>query len=93
MPEIIARHLTITGRVQGVGYRYSLHKQAQALGVLGWCKNLTNGSVEVHVQGPEPAVTEIVGWCYDGPPHAVVSAIEVREETPDNSLQAFEVRR
>ena len=68
--------LVIYGRVQGVGYRYSAKKKAQLLGIRGSVQNLGDGSVFVTAQGEKEAMANFVGWCYKGPPGALVRNIE-----------------
>ena len=76
-----AVHLTITGRVQGVGYRDFLDRQAKALGLSGWVRNRRDGSVEAVVVGPSPAVETIVTACRRGPPAAAVKEAKVADYT------------
>jgi acylphosphatase len=76
---MIARRLVIRGRVQGVGYRYSMVGAAQTCDVAGWVRNLRDGSVEAMVQGETEAVESIVAWCRRGPHGAHVIAVEVSE--------------
>lgn len=76
MAEKVLR-LEIRGRVQGVGYRWTMVEQARRLGLRGWVRNRRDGSVEAVVAGPAPAVEAIVGWAWRGPVSAVVSAVEV----------------
>ena len=71
----ITRHITISGRVQGVGYREALRSQAEASGVTGWVRNRRDGTVEAVLQGDEEAVTALVGWARRGPPAAAVSEL------------------
>lgn len=73
-----ARLLTIAGRVQGVGYRDWMCAQAEALGVSGWVRNDTAGTVVALVDGEEGAVQELLRACRRGPRMAVVS--EITEE-------------
>ena len=91
---MVTRQLRITGLVQGVGYRYSLRAEARKLGVAGWVRNRSDGSVEALVQGPREAVEALLGWARRGPPAARVS--EVREapaEAPhDKPYSGFELR-
>ncbi len=87
----VARHVTITGRVQGVFFRAWTAEQAKALGVNGWVRNAPDGSVEAHLQGDRWAVQRLIELLHRGPPSAVVD--EVVEETAElgPSLE-FEVR-
>ncbi|RVT98849.1 acylphosphatase [Rhodovarius crocodyli] len=71
-----ARHLLISGRVQGVGYRDWLVRTAGAEGLAGWVRNRADGRVEALLAGPEPAVAAVLLACRRGPPAARVSNIE-----------------
>ena len=91
MTEILTRHLTIRGRVQGVGFRNYVAYKAGELGVRGWVRNRTDGSVEAVVQGIPAAVGAIIECAHRGPRAAEVSSLEVREE-PSGDYAAFETR-
>lgn len=80
---VIARHLMILGRVQGVFYRNWAIAAAVRLGLAGWVRNRTHGSVEVFVEGPEDAVLQFISLAQDGPPAARVARIEVAEATTE----------
>jgi len=71
--------LKITGRVQGVFYRQTTCKEANALALFGWVKNKSDGSVEALVYGPDEKVQELVNWCHEGPPSAKVESVEVED--------------
>jgi len=75
----ITRHLRITGRVQGVAYRYSAVRQARELGVTGWIRNRRDGSVEAVVYGAPTAVEAMIAWTRSGPPGAHVADVQVTE--------------
>ena len=87
--NIITVHLNITGRVQGVGYRESMRMVAQALDVNGWVRNREDGSVEATVQGDEPMVERLIGWCHNGPPGANVKYVEANLIQMQESFIAF----
>lgn len=90
--EKIRAHVLVSGRVQGVAYRACTVEMATELGVAGWVRNLPNGKVEAVFEGPEDPVEDMVAWCQQGPPAAVVKNVEVEYEEPEN-LQGFEIRR
>ena len=69
----------VAGRVQGVYYRASTAREAQALGLDGWARNLADGTVEVVAAGAEESVAELCGWLWRGPPAARVNAVSVEE--------------
>lgn len=83
-------HLTIRGRVQGVGFRIYTQREAMRHGVHGWVRNRTDGSVEAIVQGAPAAVDALVEWARHGPPKAQVTDVQVREGSGDYS--EFEMR-
>ena len=69
-------HLVIHGRVQGVWFRDSMRREAEALGVRGWVRNRSDGTVEAMVQGAAQAVDALVLWAHRGPPLAAVSRVQ-----------------
>lgn len=75
---MIAAHLVITGRVQGVGYRAWLTRRAEALGLAGWVRNRADGSVEAVVEGDAAAIETLVAECRRGPRLAEVSGVARR---------------
>ena len=86
---IVARHLSIHGRVQGVFYRGWTVEAARSLGLVGWVRNRLDRTVEAVVQGEEAAVEQFIELARDGPPAAKVERIDAREIPPDESLAGF----
>ena len=74
-----ATHVRVTGRVQGVSFRYYAQQEAVSLGLTGWVRNDVDGSVELHLEGPGDEVEAMVDWCRQGPPAARVRDVAVRE--------------
>jgi len=72
------RHLRISGRVQGVGYRDALRRQALARGLAGWVRNRRDGSVEAVLQGDARGVEDVVAWARRGPPAARVDRVDAQ---------------
>ena len=89
---MVTRHLQIGGRVQGVGFRYSMQRQAARLGLTGWVRNRRDGSVEALVQGDEVAVATLTEWARRGPAGAHVTELRVTSAEADASLAGFEQR-
>jgi acylphosphatase len=75
---MIERHLIVTGRVQGVGYRDAMRDEAARLGVAGWVRNRRDGTVEALLQGSAPAVEALIQWARRGPPLAHVAKVLVQ---------------
>jgi acylphosphatase len=84
------RHLKISGRVQGVGFRYYVHHHAQRLGLTGWVRNCRDGSVEAVVQGNDSAIAEMIAAARRGPRNSAVSAVDVSDAA--GSYDGFEIR-
>jgi len=90
MSERPARRLLIRGRVQGVGYRYSMVEAARELGIAGWVRNRADGRVEALVQGAPQQIDAIVAWARKGPRGARVDEIEI--EPAEGEFDGFEQR-
>lgn len=71
--------VTVTGRVQGVGFRNAARRFAEEIGICGYAKNLDDGSVLLEIEGEAAAVQSFVTWCKEGPRHALVESMEVAE--------------
>jgi acylphosphatase len=83
MSERVTRRLVARGRVQGVWFRESMRREAEALGVTGWVRNRADGSVEAVVQGSAAAVEAMLRWARRGPEAAEVAALDVEEAGGD----------
>jgi acylphosphatase len=89
----VARRYLISGRVQGVGFRYFTKDAADREGVGGWVRNLPDGRVEAMVEGEEEAVTRVERALWQGPGGARVASVSVDDtETPSGTPHAFSIR-
>ncbi len=79
MSAIKARRFLISGRVQGVGYRYFAERSAQATGVTGWARNLDDGRVEVHANGTADQLDDFEARLRQGPRFADVRSVEATD--------------
>lgn len=87
---MITRRLRIHGRVQGVGFRVYMQREAQRLGVSGWVRNRHDGTVEAMVHGAPEAVEAVIAWARHGPPSARVTHLD--ETEGEGTYTAFEQR-
>lgn len=88
----IRTHVFISGVVQGVGYRFSTQDMALLLNLNGWVRNLRDGCVEAVFEGSPDRIEEMIRWCHQGPPAAIVKQVTVEHEDPEG-LNGFEMRR
>lgn len=91
MAELIARSVTVRGRVQGVFFRDTTRQVARSLGVAGWVSNEPDGSVRAWLEGHPDAVERALRFVRTGPPEASVTGVDVAEVSPAG-LDRFEIR-
>lgn len=89
MADAATIRLTITGKVQGVGYRAWTAHRARKLGLAGWVRNLTDGSVEAVMQGPRDVLGKMVTACHAGPPLARVTEVKSSDVADSETFTAF----
>ena len=88
---MIRTRVTVRGHVQGVFFRETTRRRAQARGVAGWVANKPDGSVEAVLEGERDAVQAIVGFIREGPRGARVDWVDLQHEEPEG-LSGFEIR-
>ena len=84
---IIEQHVVISGKVQGVFYRQSCHDKAIELGIRGWVKNNSNGTVEALFQGSKTTLELMLNWCTRGPIKARVDQVAILSNKDCTDLQ------
>ncbi len=91
--QVVRARGRVTGRVQGVWFRASTREEATRLGLVGWVRNLTDGSVRLEAEGSRRAVEELLAWCRQGPPLARVTGVEVEWIPAQGEEGTFSVER
>ncbi len=87
----VARHVSLTGRVQGVFFRAWMREQASEFEITGWVRNCPDGRVDAHIEGEEDAVQQLIDRLHQGPQSAKVEDVHLWDvELCD--FDAFEVR-
>ncbi len=89
--RVVRARAVLSGRVQGVGFRFFAEEWAERLGLGGYARNLPDGRLEVVAEGPEQAVGDFLAAIRRGPRSAVVTAVEVRWEEPVGE-RSFRIR-
>jgi acylphosphatase len=88
----VARRFLISGRVQGVGFRWFVHDTATREGVTGWVTNLLDGRVEAFVEGEQDAVRRVEAALRSGPRSAHVERVAAMDEDATGNLKGFHIR-
>jgi len=88
----VARRYVVTGRVQGVGFRWFTHDAAAREGIHGWVRNLADGSVEVVAEGDAESLFRFEAAVRRGPGGARVESVDVDEQAPAGRTTGFEIR-
>lgn len=89
--NIIHKRVILYGQVQGVFFRQTARELANELGLHGFIKNSSNGTVEAEVEGPPDSVHKFVAWCHVGPEAAKVERVE-SEDMPVSHLSSFSIQ-
>jgi acylphosphatase len=90
---MVKKKLLISGKVQGVSFRFHAHEMATKLEIIGWVKNLGDGRVELVIGGSKKATDTMIQWCYEGPPNAQVENIELSDYASELPSEPFNIRR
>lgn len=85
-------HASISGRVQGVGFRYHTRETARGLGIKGYVRNRRDGTVEVMAEGEEEALRQFLSWLHTGPRLAQVEKVDTNWESFKGEFDTFGVR-
>jgi len=86
-----AKRYVVRGRVQGVGFRWFVEREANMLGIAGWVRNNHDGSVEVLAQGTRDQLLGLHSRLREGPRAARVDAVEVSDAPPATGLSSFRI--
>jgi len=89
---ILARHFVVRGRVQGVGFRWFVEREAHMLQIAGWVRNNPDGTVEVLAQGTRDQLAGLHSRLREGPRAARVDEVEVSNAEPSAGLSSFQIR-
>ena len=81
----------VKGRVQGVGFRYWVMKQAAALGITGWVRNLPDGRVEVEAEGNDDQLFELEQLLWKGPTLSRVDDVKIDYDQEDRNHASFRI--
>lgn len=84
--------IVVRGLVQGVGYRYYIHRCASGLGIAGYAENLPGGEVKIVAEGERGMIEELVGAARIGPRAARVTGVLVEWEEPTHEFRGFSIR-
>lgn len=88
--ENLRVEISVFGRVQGVLFRFSTKEKAREFGLVGFVKNMPDGSVYIEAQGREDVIEKLISWCHSGPPIAEVERVVVKKTLELKNFANFE---
>lgn len=88
---MIRKKIIVHGRVQGVGFRYHVYQQALLIGIRGWVKNCSDGTVAIDAEGTEPQMKRFIEAVKKGSPASKVTDMDIQDEEPIG-FKEFEIR-
>ena len=91
MESFVRAHILVEGRVQGVGFRAFAHRNATAEGLSGWVQNLSDGRVEMEVQGPRERIESLLVTLKNGPSLAQVDQVNVKWLNSQTENEDFQI--
>jgi acylphosphatase len=89
---MIRAHITVEGKVQGVGFRANTNRMANQLGLKGWVRNLRDGGVEIVAEGDPEIIERLIQWCHRGPTSAFVSKVSVEKTDATGEFRGFSIK-
>ncbi len=92
MTELKRLEAMVHGRVQGVGFRWFVRRNAARLGLVGWVANDVSGSVRVVAEGEAAAIDQLIADLHEGPPGAIVDRVDASFRAPTAEFTGFEIR-
>jgi acylphosphatase len=84
--------IIVTGRVQGVGFRYFIRQKANENGITGWVRNTTEGHVEIEASGSTENLGIFIDWIRTGPTRAIIRTVSVKEIFNERTFINFSIR-
>jgi len=85
------KHIIITGKVQGVGFRYWLHKAAMQKNITGWVRNKISGEVEALLIGKDEEINSLINLCEIGPLSSKVTKVQVKNYQKEYLKKSFDI--
>ncbi len=89
---MLMTHVIVKGLVQGVCFRDYTRRQAFALGLTGWVRNLGDSSVEAMLSGPTDKIAAMIQWLRQGSPRSKVDELNIHEVSGEEQFSTFEIR-
>ncbi len=88
---MLGSHISVYGEVQGSGFRSWAKEQCAKLGLSGWARKASDGSIEIFVQGEGDSINSFISLCWDGPAFSHVDDVLVQDANSDESISGFEI--